>query len=146
MCGILGCIDPHKRVSTSQFEHALSNMKLRGPDASGVFTDGEVFLGHRRLSIIDVSDSANQPITDSEQRYYLIFNGEIFNFKELKKDKLAAYPNLLKTESDSEVLLYLLIHFGEECLPWLAGFFAFAFYDTRDKKMLIARDRFGKNH
>lgn len=144
MCGILGYISTKKICSQASFKTALDAMSLRGPDASGVFQENAILLGHRRLSIIDTSEGANQPIKDASNRYVLIFNGEIFNFQQLRETKLSSFDIPFRTHSDSEVLLYLLIHYGQSCLNWLSGFFAFAFYDTFSKTTLIARDHFGK--
>ncbi len=144
MCGILGYISTKKICSQASFKTALDAMSLRGPDASGVFQENAILLGHRRLSIIDTSEGANQPIKDASNRYVLVFNGEIFNFQHLRETKLSGFDIPFRTHSDSEVLLYLLIHYGQSCLSWLSGFFAFAFYDTVSQTTLIARDRFGK--
>jgi asparagine synthase (glutamine-hydrolysing) len=144
MCGILGYISTKIPCSKASFKTALDAMSLRGPDASGVFQENAILLGHRRLSIIDTSEGANQPIKDASNRYVLVFNGEIFNFHQLRETKLSGFDIPFRTHSDSEVLLYLLIHYGESCLSWLSGFFAFAFYDTISQTTLIARDRFGK--
>lgn len=144
MCGILGYISTKKICSQASFKTALDAMSLRGPDASGIFQENAILLGHRRLSIIDTSEGANQPIKDASNRYVLVFNGEIFNFQHLRETKLSGFDIPFRTHSDSEVLLYLLIHYGESCLSWLSGFFAFAFYDTVSQTTLIARDRFGK--
>lgn len=144
MCGILGYISTKKICSQASFKTALDAMSLRGPDASGVFQENAILLGHRRLSIIDTSEGANQPIKDASNRYVLVFNGELFNFQHLRETKLSGFGIPFRTHSDSEVLLYLLIHYGQSCLSWLSGFFAFAFYDTVSQTTLIARDRFGK--
>lgn len=145
MCGILGYVSFSKSLCTAEnFQRGLDQLAKRGPDAQGVFKNAEVFLGHRRLSIIDTSEGANQPISDHSGRYVLIFNGEIFNFQQLKNSHLVGLGISFRTQSDSEVLLYLLIHFGVDCLSWLSGFFAFAFYDTESQQLLVGRDRFGK--
>jgi len=144
MCGITGIFAFNQvgRFNMINLSKATSALEKRGPDNHGLFNDEMVGLGHRRLSIIDTSIEANQPMTDASGRYKLIFNGEIYNYKKLKeqlKSKGVSFSN----NSDSEVLLYLLINEGADCLPKLNGFFAFAFYDTQEKKMLVARDRFG---
>lgn len=144
MCGILGYISTKTTCNPVNFKMALDAMSLRGPDAVGIFQDQSILLGHRRLSIIDTSEGANQPIKDSGNRYVLVFNGEIFNFQQLRETKLSGFNISFSTHSDSEVLLYLLIHYGQSCLNWLSGFFAFAFYDTVSQTTLIARDRYGK--
>ena len=98
-------------------------------------------LGHARLSIIDISNAANQPFTELSERFTIVFNGEIFNYKELKEKHLNHIK--FKSESDTEVLLNLYVIFGKDCLELLKGFFAFAIYDKEDGSLFIARDRFG---
>jgi asparagine synthase (glutamine-hydrolysing) len=149
MCGITGIYCFHKNAAANIACIYDSNEKhiLRGPDSGHVFTDEQVGLGHRRLSIIDTSAAANQPMQDCSGRYVLVFNGEIFNFQELAQKHLTAMlPQLGKKQfsSDTEVLLYLLIAHGAQCLRWLDGFFAFFLYDRTTGKALMARDRYGK--
>ncbi|OQP66880.1 hypothetical protein A3860_00485 [Niastella vici] len=115
-------------------------MAHRGPDADGFFTNDTIALGHRRLSIIDLSSSANQPIADHTGRYLIIFNGEIYNYRDVKK-LLPEYP--FSTNSDTEVLLAAYSKWGEACLPYLKGMFAFVIWDTVEQVMFIARDRMG---
>lgn len=142
MCGIAGIADFEKRseirTATSRMTAALSH---RGPDASGLWTEGQVVaLGHRRLSIIDLSEAANQPMTDASGRYVIVFNGELYNFKEVRT-RLAAYP--FRTHSDTEVLLAAYISWGEDCLAAFNGMFAFAIWDKVEQKLFMARDRLG---
>src|SRR5690606_21981841 len=101
-----------------------------------------VGLGHRRLSIIDISSSANQPMSDPTDRYKIVFNGEIFNFNSLK-EKLIGKGVHFTTHSDTEVLLQLYILEGRKFLSQLNGFFAFAIYDRQDQTLFVARDRYG---
>lgn len=128
--------------SQEEFKGALNTLRQRGPDAGGQFTLGPVTLGHRRLSIIDTSEGANQPLSDPTGQYTIVFNGEIFNYRELAQTRLS--DTAFRTHSDTEVLLHLLIRYGTECLNWLSGFFAFALLDHRSGEVLIARDRYGK--
>ena len=121
---------------------ATESLASRGPDNHAVFNNEKVGLGHRRLSIIDTSSDAHQPMKDVTGRYRLVFNGEIYNYKSLKA-QLEAKGVRFATSSDTEVLLYALIEEGAECLNKLNGFFAFAFYDERENSLLLARDRFG---
>jgi asparagine synthase (glutamine-hydrolysing) len=114
----------------------------RGPDFQNTVHDEAVGLGHRRLSIIDTTSDANQPMTDPSGRYTLIFNGEIFNFSQLRQE-LEARGITFRSLSDTEVLLHLLILEGSEALNKLNGFFAFALYDRRQKSIFMARDRMG---
>lgn len=140
MCGITGfkkfsdCFELDKSL-----ESATASLKLRGPDNQSTFIDQPVGLGHTRLSILDTSDRADQPMHDKSGRYTLVYNGEIYNYKELSK----TLNTELTTTSDTEVLLYLLIKEGAKCLEKLNGFFAFAFYDSLEKELLIARDKMG---
>ncbi len=116
-------------------------MRQRGPDAHGVYVDGALGLAHTRLSVIDL-DGGAQPMHGGEGRYTLVFNGEIFNFRELRAE-LEQAGEVFRTKSDTEVLLKLLIREGANCLPRLNGFFAFAFYDAEGKTLLLARDYHG---
>ncbi|MEO9533163.1 MAG: asparagine synthase (glutamine-hydrolyzing) [Crocinitomicaceae bacterium] len=144
MCGILG-IWAKNNTGLSQFEkmdEALTVMHHRGPDNKESKTYTNVGLGHVRLSIIDTAPTANQPFTDSSGRYTLIFNGEIYNYKSLKED-LSDDEIDWRTESDTEVLLYSLIKFGDKIIPKLNGFFAFVLYDNDTNEMLFARDAMG---
>lgn len=149
MCGISGLFAFHQSQADrlSKVKESTEKLFQRGPDSGDVFIDDCAALGHRRLSIIDTSSGATQPMKDHTGRYIIIFNGEIFNYKELHKKYLsktfAAFGGP-KTTSDTEVLLYLLIEHREKCLDWLSGFFAFAFYDREEQRLLLARDRYGK--
>jgi asparagine synthase (glutamine-hydrolysing) len=150
MCGITGLYAFKKDKAAEQIAKVTqSNQKmlLRGPDSGDVFINDRVGLGHRRLSIIDTTACGTQPMTDKTGRYKIVFNGEIFNFEQLSEKYLSQIwlqNGGPVSHSDTEVLLYLLIEYGEKCLEWLSGFFAFAFYDIEQETMLIARDRFGK--
>lgn len=121
---------------------ATAALERRGPDFQNIYHDQTVALGHRRLSIIDTSSDANQPMWDVSGRYCLIFNGEIYNYKELQS-QLAAKGITFRSKSDTEVLLQLLIMHGLDALEKVNGFFALAFYDGDEKNLLIARDRIG---
>jgi len=144
MCGITGIFafniaGKFNKVHTSTATRALEK---RGPDYQEVYLDEWVGLGHRRLSIIDTSAAANQPMWDEQKRYCIIFNGEIFNFQELKKSLLDKGINFF-SNSDTEVLLKLFILEKEKCLNRLNGFFAFCIYDKQEQTFFIARDRYG---
>lgn len=115
-------------------------MAHRGPDAHSDYVQGRVALGHRRLSIIDLSDAANQPFADHTGRYRIVFNGEIYNFQDIKA-RINDYP--FTTNGDTEVLLAAYIKWGIDCLTYLKGMFAFAVWDTVTEELLIARDRMG---
>lgn len=144
MCGITGIlafnlIGKFNRIHVTNATMALEK---RGPDFQDIYTDEWVGLGHRRLSIIDTRSVAHQPMWDDEKRYCIIFNGEIFNFRELRAS-LSARGISFRTESDTEVLLKLYIAEGEACLNKLNGFFSFAIYDKQEESLFVARDRFG---
>jgi asparagine synthase (glutamine-hydrolysing) len=145
MCGIAG-IWSKSAVS----ENALSLMEEmtqrqvhRGPDTGGTIQIKNVCLGHRRLSIIDLDSRSNQPIKDLSGNYFLVFNGEIYNYIELKTELHSKYNINFSTTSDTELLLYGLKHEGEAFIQKLNGFFAFAFYDAVKNEVLLARDRYG---
>jgi len=139
MCGINGIVAfrDSAPVDVEELMRTREAMRSRGPDAAGIWlsTDGRVGLGHRRLSIIDVSDRANQPMVDGE--IALTFNGEIYNYKELRGDETFA------TESDTEVALRMYRKFGPAMLPQLRGMFALAIWDARTNTLFLARDPYG---
>ena len=119
MCGITGllALNPEADRRLSKIKQSTDKLFLRGPDSGNVYTDERCALGHRRLSIMDTSHGADQPMTDHTGRYVIIFNGEIFNFRQLSREYLTGvWPSFAgpKTQSDTEVLLYLLIHHGTE--------------------------------
>ncbi len=139
MCGIAGIIGAFE---THQVDAMLLSQHHRGPDATGKYIDRDfAALGHNRLAIIDLSPQSNQPFLDSSGRYILVFNGEIFNYIELKAELKGYYT--FKTDSDTEVLLAAFIIYGNQCLQKLNGMFSFAIWDKQDKKLFAARDRFG---
>jgi asparagine synthase (glutamine-hydrolysing) len=139
MCGIAGIIGA---FGTHQLDTMLLSQHDRGPDATGKYNDGDfAALGHNRLAIIDLSPESNQPFLDPSGRYILVFNGEIYNYIELKAELEGHYA--FRTESDTEVLLAAFIIYGNQCLQKLNGMFSFAIWDNQDKKLFAARDRFG---
>ncbi len=144
MCGIVGVhsIAGPARNLEPYLESALKSLSKRGPDKQGKYLHNRVALGHTRLSIIDVSDAGSQPMIDSSGRYVIIFNGEIYNHKELRTE-LEERGIKLNSHSDTEVLLNLYILYKEKCLDLLNGFFAFAVYDNQLETIFIARDRIG---
>ncbi len=117
-------------------------MRHRGPDDAGSFTAPGVWLGHRRLSIIDVSDRGHQPLEDPDTGAVLIFNGEIFNYLELRK-QLEAHGHRFRSHSDTEVLLRAYVHWGHDCVGRLNGMWAFVIWDPRERSAFFSRDRFG---
>lgn len=144
MCGINGILAFNEvgRINIINLVKATDVLEARGPDNRGFYNDYFVGLGHRRLSIIDVSDEANQPMEDPTGRFIIVFNGEIYNYRELRKE-LEAGGVRFRTQSDTEVLLQMYIRKGTDCLDRLNGFFAFAIYDRDKEELLLARDRIG---
>ncbi len=144
MCGIAGKINfnPQNKFNESAINQAIEALSYRGPDANGYMIKNDVCLIHTRLSILDLSADGNQPMSDPSERYHIVFNGEIYNYRALKKELLDKGVNF-KSQTDTEVLLQLLIQEGINCLNKLNGFFAFAFYDSLKKETIIARDRYG---
>ncbi len=141
MCGISGVISGRDTASLPDIIHRINDaMSHRGPDADGFFFEDGIALGHRRLSILDLSSAANQPFTDASGRYVMVFNGEIYNFQEIKK-KLPEYP--FHTTGDTEVLIAAFAKYGAECLQLLRGMFALAIWDKQERSLFLARDRFG---
>jgi asparagine synthase (glutamine-hydrolysing) len=140
MCGIAGIIDPKVENKEQIIGGMVKSLIHRGPDDDGFFVDKYVGLGMRRLSIIDLT-SGRQPITSSDDRFLIFFNGEIYNYKELKKELGKKY--IFKTQTDTEVILHLYEEFGENMLTKLRGMFTLCIYDTEEKKVFLARDFFG---
>ena len=141
MCGILGIVGGGPFF----IESASFALKHRGPDDSGVFFDksSNVCLGHRRLSIIDLSNNGHQPMTESSGRYTIVFNGEIYNYRELYNSLSSKGFNFF-SQSDTEVILNAYSEWGEECVYHLNGMFAFAIYDSVKKILFCSRDRAGE--
>ena len=140
MCGIAGIIGAGEY--SSSLEKMLKTQAHRGPDHTGrYFEQAFAALGHNRLSIIDLSPEAHQPFFDETKRFQLVFNGEIYNYKELRQELASGYNFI--TRSDTEVLLAAFLKWGKACLQHLNGMFAFAIWDAKEKKLFAARDRFG---
>ena len=139
MCGIAGILG--KDAKSNVIDDMLMVQHHRGPDFTGKWLEEGVALGHNRLSIIDLSNSANQPFFDETKRYAIVFNGEIYNYIELRKKLESSYS--FRTTSDTEVLLAAFIFWGKDCLKYLNGMFSFAIYDSKSKSLFAARDRFG---
>ncbi|MCV9931243.1 asparagine synthase (glutamine-hydrolyzing) [Flavobacterium sp. LS1R47] len=139
MCGIAGVVGAYKET---QLDAMLACQYHRGPDATGKYFDLDFSaLGHNRLAIIDLSVESNQPFKDNSGRYVVVFNGEIYNYIEIKAELESQYD--FKTKSDTEVLLAAYIVYGAKCLQKFNGMFAFAIWDNQEKKLFAARDRFG---
>jgi asparagine synthase (glutamine-hydrolysing) len=144
MCGICGRFNfhPENRVEPALIRAMTATMVHRGPDADGYYIDGSLGLGHRRLSIIDLS-GGDQPITNETGDIWIVFNGEIYNYSDLR-DFLEARGHRFRTESDTEVIVHLYEERGLDCLTVLDGMFAFALWDAPKSRLLMARDRLGK--
>jgi asparagine synthase (glutamine-hydrolysing) len=142
MCGICGTIDAaDAKLGPGAVERMAAALRHRGPDASGVFSDGDIHLGHTRLSIIDLAGGA-QPMQNAERTHCITFNGEIFNYLELRRE-LIAKGHRFQTRSDTEVLLRLYQEEGEECVHRLNGQWAFAIWDAPRRRLFLSRDRLG---
>ncbi len=139
MCGIAGFIGQGDRKI---LELMTDKLKHRGPDQKGLFVNKRAHLGHRRLSIIDLS-SGKQPIFNENRKIAVVFNGEIYNFLELKKE-LQDQGHQFSTNTDTEVLVHLYEEEGERFLEKLNGMFALALWDEDQKKLILARDRLGQ--
>lgn len=140
MCGILGTLP-----NTEQFlfRESLDTLEHRGRDDSGIWNDNGISLGHRRLSILDLSKSGHQPMSYLNERYHIVFNGEIYNFLEIRQE-LEIKGYIFRSQSDTEVALASYIQWGEDCLLKFNGMWAFAIWDSVNKKLFLSRDRFGK--
>lgn len=145
MCGINGIAfwDQDQETIKKQLLFMRDTMIYRGPDDCGIYLDGHIGLGHRRLSILDLSNNGRQPMASDNGQYQIVFNGEIYNYLELQ-ESLKARGHKFKSSSDTEVLLKGYIEFGEEVLAKLNGMFAFAIWDAKDKRLFLARDRLGE--
>lgn len=143
MCGILGKIfSSNCSINESEFESALSLMEHRGPDDSGIHKGDKFIFGQRRLSIIDLSVGGKQPMVSDDGMVTIIFNGEIYNYQEIKED-LISKGHQFKSSSDTEVLLHAYFEYGINCIHQFIGMFAFAVYDLRKNEVYIVRDRLG---
>lgn len=141
MCGITGILHYNKLPDAPQRVMQMTNaIAHRGPDAQGFYDEPAIALGHRRLSIIDLSVAANQPFIDPTGNYVMVFNGEIYNYLELKQ-QLSDYP--FTTSSDTEVLMAAFCKWGIDCVKLLEGMFAFAIWEKRNEILWLARDRMG---
>jgi asparagine synthase (glutamine-hydrolysing) len=142
MCGICGfCFPDERSVDLNVLKEMTTTLQRRGPDDEGYYTAAGIALGHRRLSIIDL-DTGKQPIHNEDETIYVVFNGEIYNFQALKKE-LEEKGHKFYTKTDTEVLVHLYEEREEGCVVDLAGMFAFAIWDEKKRKLLLARDRIG---
>ncbi|HEV8644091.1 MAG TPA: asparagine synthase (glutamine-hydrolyzing) [Burkholderiales bacterium] len=142
MCGILGFLGPQGSVQAQAFSAALDELAHRGPDDRGIFSDAEMLLGHQRLSILDLSPAGHQPMIEAGSGAVIVFNGEIYNYLELRKE-LEALGHRFVSRSDTEVLLHAYLAWGSDCLRRLNGMWAFAIWLPAQRRLFFARDRFG---
>ena len=142
MCSISGICNFEKKPSTQIVELMTQCLSHRGPDDSGFFQNENISLGHNRLSIIDLQNS-KQPMKDEKNKNIIIFNGEIYNFKELKSE-LRSFGHKFNTEGDTEVILKSYTQWGVECLKKLEGMFVFCIWDEKKKQLFIGKDKFGE--
>ena len=145
MCGISGVINfeginAKNKIALTKINDSLAH---RGPDAGDFFFSDYVGLGHRRLSIIDISEAANQPMKSADEDVILVFNGEIYNYAEIRK-KLEAKYQFKTDHSDTETLIYAYKEWGIDCLEKLTGMFVFALYDRTKEEVFLVRDRIGQ--
>jgi len=143
MCGIVGALyhDPKRVCSERMIVEMRDSMAHRGPDDYGIYLDGSLGFGHRRLSIIGLT-TGHQPLANEDNTLWIVFNGEIYNYKQIRK-QLVQRGHIFKSESDTEVILHLYEEQGEDCVHELNGMFAFAIWDTKRKELFLARDRVG---
>ena len=143
MCGIAGRFnfDPLRAVDPGVLADMTDAIRHRGPDAAGFFRDGAIGLGHRRLSIIDLH-TGDQPVGNEDGAIQVVFNGEIYNFAELRAE-LAAAGHRCRTGSDTEVIVHGYEQWGDRCVERFRGMFAFALWDGHRRRLLLARDRLG---
>jgi asparagine synthase (glutamine-hydrolysing) len=144
MCGISGFVwkDARRPADADTVRAMCDVIAHRGPDAEGVYTDGPVALGHRRLSILDLSDAGRQPMASHDGRYVLTFNGEIYNYLEIRQE-LAEKGAVFRTETDTEVILEAYRAWGRDCVSRFNGMWAFALFDRPRGQLFLSRDRFG---
>src|SRR5215467_12591487 len=143
MCGIAGVLkfEPNARVDSSTLRAMCDVMMHRGPDDAGIYVDGRAGIGMRRLSIIDVA-GGHQPISNETGTVWLVFNGEIYNHAELRRE-LEPLGHRYRTNSDTETIVHLYEEYGRDCVSRLRGMFAFAIWDRENESLFIARDRLG---
>ena len=141
MCGIAGYVG---KGDEQILKKMIDSLKHRGPNDNGVFVKNDIGLSQARLSIIDLSSAGHQPMSNVDQSLWVVFNGEIYNFLDLKDELLKKGKYFFKSKTDTEVLLYLYEEYGEAMFKKINGMFAIALYDFKKGKLILARDRMGK--
>ena len=139
MCGIAGIIGVKENKQT--LESMIHSIKHRGPDDSGIFSEAGIGLGHRRLSIIDLSKSGRNPMFNSDGSLVIVYNGEVFNYLEIKNEIGSRYN--FQTDTDTEVVLAAYQIWGKECLQKFIGMYSFSIWNKKKRKLFAARDRLG---
>ena len=143
MCGLVGLINFNgENANLNVLKIMTDAIAHRGPDGEGYWIEKNIAFGHRRLAIIDLTDAANQPFRSLDGKFVIVYNGEVYNYLEIKKE-LMALGVAFRTQSDTEVVLNALIHWGSNAIKKFNGMFAFAFYNADENKLLLARDRYG---
>lgn len=141
MCGIGGKFSFNQKPDSELGDQMNNCLSHRGPDAEGVYANGPALLAHTRLSILDLSEAGNQPMSNTEETAHIVFNGEIYNYRELR-NRVDGYS--FKSETDTEVLIHLYEEYGVDCLQYIRGMFAFAIWDEDEQRLFLARDRLGQ--
>ncbi len=143
MCGLAGWLNWSGRPDATAVERMTTALAHRGPDAAGLHAKGPIALGHRRLSIIDVAVNNNQPLADQDEKLWIVFNGEIYNFRDIRRD-LEGHGTRFRTQGDTEVIIEAYRRWGVDCLARFNGMFAFALWDEDRRELFVARDRAGE--
>ena len=141
MCGIAGVVNSKRGVDAATIRRMCQSIVHRGPDDEGIFVKDGAGLGVRRLSVIDLA-GGHQPVFNEDNSTCVVYNGEIYNFQELRQE-LEGRGHRFHTRTDTEVIVHLYEEMGRDCVQKLRGMFAFAIYDTRNKSLMLARDRLG---
>ena len=142
MCGICGKYS-QTGVQPEEVRGMLRAIAHRGPDDEGLYVNGHIGIGNRRLSIIDLP-GGHQPISNEDETVWTVYNGEIYNYRQLRQE-LERKGHVFRTHSDTEVIVHLYEELGERCVERLSGMFAFAIWDDRQQKLVLARDRLGRS-
>ena len=144
MCGIAGIVSEqqNRQGSEARIEEMLGSISHRGPDARGTYFDQNITLGHNRLRILDLNPRADQPMVSTCGQVVVVFNGEIYNYRELRNETKQK-GHIYKSRSDTEVIVHLYEEYGEDFVKKLNGMFSFAIWDEKQEKLILGRDRIG---
>jgi len=143
MCGILGRVNFSGKIIEDDYKTPLMSLYHRGPDGVGLWHDKNITLGHTRLAIVDLEDTGSQPMISHDGRFVCVLNGEIYNYKEIKR-KLTYQNYNWRGSSDTEVLLQAWCKWGVKCIGQLEGMFSFVIWDIKDNELFAVRDRLGE--